>query len=117
MRKSIYEWLWTIQDTTIRQNALKYSERAGLLLDVEESLGNAISGAFTWSDQVEGHDYWADIERKAIRGELATSDIPAPPISKPKSKSTSIGKVGHPISMAKAYKSIPKNKKLLLIKT
>lgn len=66
--KTTKEWLQSIENEMIRDQALKYCN-SECLDDEDFSLATALSGAFTWSDTEQGHDYWNDIYERIKDGE------------------------------------------------
>ncbi len=70
--KTIREWLESIEDETIRQQALENAQK-GCMVDFntfkETSLSEAIAAAFSWVHTPQGAWYWDEIHTKVENGE------------------------------------------------
>lgn len=60
--KTIKEWLEELPEP-YRSQALKNVHKH-LLTAKDESLSEALNGAFTWKNTPQGHDYWMDLRDK-----------------------------------------------------
>lgn len=63
MSKNIKEWLETIEDSEIKEKALKNFSKQGIFNSVQSSLVHAIESAFVWSETPEGSKYWISISQ------------------------------------------------------
>lgn len=58
--KTIHQWILTIEDHNIRRAILMRATQESLA-DSADTLYEAMSGAFDWSETKEGFAYWANI--------------------------------------------------------
>jgi hypothetical protein len=70
--KTIKEWLEELKpehrELSIK-NAVELSRSPTILLAThEESLSEAIAGAFAWNKTQQGHDYWEEIYFEILEG-------------------------------------------------
>lgn len=65
--KTIREWLETLPDG-IRERAIKNAEDSkwDVLGQCDDSLSQALRGAFIWSDTKENHAFWSEVDDKAM---------------------------------------------------
>lgn len=66
MEKKISEWLTEIEDHEIRQKAISNFDLSTTEDCLEDSLSEAMLGAFDWELSPEGVHFWMQFRRKLI---------------------------------------------------